>query len=429
MTSDSMTAQSILANARAVLATQGPSAAMPFFETAARAAPSSAAPLLGLGFCLMALSRPTDAVAVLERAAQLPGAPPLARRNLGIALIAQGRLDEAIATLRAVAEVDPEAEICQLHLGHALALAGHAREAARTSLLALACAQGKGLWRDEASTPAALRTLVVRAMDRVDRAQSDTLLPLLDRVARRHHPGALDRVEHWLAEFLARRKPASTDPEQHARFLYFPGISTHVFHPRASFPWIEALEAGFDAMREEAIERCLMAREHVSPFLSLGEGDRKQDYLGGADPAWDACFFYRDGQRVDASHLACPNTTSTLGSLPLVRIRDHAPEICFSILGPGTHILPHTGVTNTRLVVHLPLKVPRDCAIRVRGQVHAWREGEAVVFDDTYVHEAWNRSDAPRIVLLMDTWNPNLTLAEREGIAAIVEGIGDFNRG
>lgn len=402
---------------------------MPLFESAARAAPSSAEPLLGLGFCLMALGCPGEAVAVLERAATLPGAPPVARRNLGIALIAQGRLDEAIATLRAAAESDSDAEICQLHLGHALALAGQSQAAARTSLLALARAQAKGIWRDEASTPPALRPLVMRAMDRVDRAQSDALLPLLDGVARRHPPGALIRVERWLADFLARRKPASPDPEQHARFLYFPGISTDVFHPRGSFPWIEALEAGFDVMREEAIERCLMARDHVAPFLLLGERDRKEDYLCGAAATWDACFFYRDGQHIDASHRACPGTASTLGSLPLVRIRDHAPEICFSILGPDTHILPHTGVTNTRLVVHLPLVVPEHCAIRVKDQTHAWREGEVVVFDDTYVHEAWNRSDAPRIVLLMDTWNPNLTEAEREGISAIVEGIGDFNRG
>lgn len=424
-----MSTQQALEKARVVLAAQGPSIALPWFEAAARSVPTSAEPLLGLGFCLMALDRPSEAVTVLTRAAALPGAPVLASRNLGIALIANGRLDDAIETLRTTAENDPDAEVSLLHLGNALALAGRNLEAARANLLALARAQGKGLWRDEDSTPPALRPLVLRAMDLVDRTQSDALLPLLEGVARRHPPGALRRVEHWLAEFLARRKPASDDPQQHARVLYFPGISTAVFHPRESFPWIEALEARFEVIRKEAIERCLMARDHVAPFLSLGQDDRKEDYLGGTLATWDACFFYRDGQRIDDVHRHCPGTSSALSSLPLVTIRDHAPEICFSILGPDTHILPHTGVTNTRLVVHLPLRVPGDCALRVRGQRHAWREGETVVFDDTFVHEAWNRSNEPRIVLLMDTWNPNLTEAEREGISAIVEGIGDFNRG
>ena len=77
--------------------------------------------------------------------------------------------------------------------------------------------------------------------------------------------------------------------------------------------------------------------------------------------------------------------------LPLVRIREHAPEVMFSVLTPGTHILPHRGVTNTRVVCHLPLVVPEDCALVVGGEQHEWREGEAVAFDDTYEHEAWNR--------------------------------------
>ena len=73
---------------------------------------------------------------------------------------------------------------------------------------------------------------------------------------------------------------------------------------------------------------------------------------------------------------------------------------------PGTHLLPHRGVTNTRVVAHLPLIVPPDCALRVGGEEHAWQEGRVVVFDDTYEHEAWNRSDQVRVVLIFDLWNP-----------------------
>lgn len=77
---------------------------------------------------------------------------------------------------------------------------------------------------------------------------------------------------------------------------------------------------------------------------------------------------------------AAQATSAAIEALPLVRIRQHAPEICYSVLAPGTHILAHTGVTNIRVVVHLPLIVPADCAIDVGGQTHAWREGEVVVF-------------------------------------------------
>ncbi len=101
----------------------------------------------------------------------------------------------------------------------------------------------------------------------------------------------------------------------------------------------------------------------------------------------------------------------------------------FSVLTPGTHILPHRGVTNTRVVCHLPLVVPEDCALVVGGEKHAWREGEAVAFDDTYEHEAWNRGNKTRVVLIVDVWNPHLTAAERDAVTALVGAIGRFQQG
>ena len=100
----------------------------------------------------------------------------------------------------------------------------------------------------------------------------------------------------------------------------------------------------------------------------------------------------------------------------------------FSVLTPGTHILPHRGVTNTRVVCHLPLVVPEDCALVVGGETHVWREGEAVAFDDTYEHEAWNRGSRTRVVLIVDVWNPHLTAAERDALATLAGAMGEFNK-
>ena len=110
-----------------------------------------------------------------------------------------------------------------------------------------------------------------------------------------------------------------------------------------------------------------------------------------------------------------------------MRIREHAPEVCFSVLTPGTHILPHRGVTNTRLVTHLPLIVPENCAIVVGGEKREWREGECFTFDDTFEHEAWNRGASTRVVMLIDCWNPYLTEIERDAVTLLVGAIGDFN--
>ena len=99
---------------------------------------------------------------------------------------------------------------------------------------------------------------------------------------------------------------------------------------------------------------------------------------------------------------------------PDATIPGKAPSAFFSILRPGKHIPPHTGVTNTRAIVHLLLVVPGQCRFRVGGETREWVEGEAFAFDDTIEHEAINESDKDRIVLIFDTWNPHLSERERE---------------
>ena len=114
--------------------------------------------------------------------------------------------------------------------------------------------------------------------------------------------------------------------------------------------------------------------------------------------------------------------------MPLTRIAGHAPEVLFSVLAPQTHIKPHYGVTNTRVVTHLPLLIPQgDCKLVVGGVGHAWDPGRCVTFDDTFLHEAWNLTDHRRVVLILDTWNPDLAPEECIALKDLVERIGDFN--
>ncbi len=99
----------------------------------------------------------------------------------------------------------------------------------------------------------------------------------------------------------------------------------------------------------------------------------------------------------------------------------------FSALAPRTHIPPHTGESNARLVVHLPLIVPENCgSLRVGFEQRAWRVGEALIFDDSIEHEAWNNSDELRVVLLFDVWNPQLTQQDREIVNTLVSTEADF---
>jgi aspartate beta-hydroxylase len=86
----------------------------------------------------------------------------------------------------------------------------------------------------------------------------------------------------------------------------------------------------------------------------------------------------------------CPVTFSLLSSIPAAS--DIATrgigESTFSALHAGAHLLPHCGSTNARLTAHLPLEVPEGaCSIRVGEEVREYREGELIVFDDSFEHE------------------------------------------
>lgn len=75
----------------------------------------------------------------------------------------------------------------------------------------------------------------------------------------------------------------------------------------------------------------------------------------------------------------------------------------YSMMLPGAEITPHVGYTGEVLRMHLGLIVPEgDCAIEIGGQRCEWRRGEVLFFDDTVMHRAWNNTNKPRLVFLLD---------------------------
>lgn len=369
-----------------------------------------------------------EAVAPTPPAVAMPTPAHDARRR-GVVLMTERRLEDAEAAFREAIRLDPRMPAAHLQLGRLLESTGRGREAVGAYFRALTIAQSRGLWLDEASTPPGLRADVLHAMTVVREQRIPVLMGLIEPLEARFGRDAMARVRAGLAHYLGIASHPPTDSRQAPRFLHVPHVPSPPWFDRALFPWLGRLEAAFPAMREEAMA-VLAARDGVRPFLQAPDGASLDPYLGGGNHArWDAFFFYRDGRHhADAARQA-PRTSAALEALPLVRIREHAPEICFSILAPGTHIKPHHGVTNARVVVHLPLVVPEGCTLTVGGDERHWREGEAWAFDDTFLHEARNASSETRVILLMDAWNPHLTEAERVAITALVEGIGDFNRG
>ena len=200
----------------------------------------------------------------------------------------------------------------------------------------------------------------------------------------------------------------------HCEGLHYPFLPADEFFDREYFPWLGELEAATATIVSE-LETVLAAPElGLTPYISQPAGvpankwsrlDKSLD--------WGAFHLWKEGERFDGACARVPHTAALIESLPICRIDGRAPNIFFSVLKAGSHIPAHTGVTNVRSVVHLPLIVPSDCEFRVGGETRSWVQGQAFAFDDTIEHEAWNRSDRDRVVLIIDVWNPYLSDHER----------------
>jgi aspartyl/asparaginyl beta-hydroxylase (cupin superfamily) len=197
--------------------------------------------------------------------------------------------------------------------------------------------------------------------------------------------------------------------------LHYPFLPADEFFDRAHFPWMAEAEAAMPAIRAEFEGLLAGDPGSIRPYVRQEKGtphnrwsalDHRLD--------WGACFLWEYGVPNPPVLARCPETARMLERLPRNHIPGRAPTAFFSLLQPRTRIPPHTGVTNTRAIVHLPLIVPEGCGFRVGGATRAWQEGVAFGFDDTIEHEAWNDSDQLRVVLIFDVWNPHLSEAEQQ---------------
>jgi beta-hydroxylase len=161
-----------------------------------------------------------------------------------------------------------------------------------------------------------------------------------------------------------------------------------MFYNPAYFDFVKLLEANWLKIRAE-VER--LQGENFNPWY--------EKHLYNKD--WTAFGLYNGykqerGQRIEENCALCPETTRIIEAIPGLMTAG------FSCLAPGTYIRPHKGYEGNVLRCHLGLIVPEGCGITVQGKTKTWTEGKCIVFDDTFVHEAWNFGKSKRIVLLMD---------------------------
>lgn len=368
-------------------------------------------------------------VQLLEQAASAHPANASVHKNLGIAYRASGDPQRALAAFARATQLKPDMVAALFNQGALLTELGRREEALSCYMRAFEAAETIGLFLDMGKVPAGIRVLAEQAMGILRDARYQVFRAALAPVEREHGRASLQRVWHCLDSYLGLRPAIPLPAMQRPTFMTFPGLPDRAWYEHDEFAWMPELERHTDAIREE-LGAVLAKDEGFRPFVQMPRqhpGAAYWDKLNDS-PNWNAFFFYRDGERFADNHARCPRTSTALDAVPLNRVADHSPEALYSVLRPGAHIPPHTGVINVRLVVHLPLIVPRDCGIRVGSETRGWTEGRCIAFDDTYEHEAWNKSKETRVVMIFDTWNPALTLPEREGMRVAIEELGRFNR-
>lgn len=232
----------------------------------------------------------------------------------------------------------------------------------------------------------------------------------------------LRRFRDSIDIFLGRKRRYDSRPTVY----HYPHLAPIEFFDRARFPWLDAIEAATEAIREEFLD-VLRADEGFAPYITYPADVPLNQWAElNHSPRWSAFHLIKMGSRVEENAAKCPRTMQALAGAPQPVMPGRTPSAMFSLLKPRTRIPAHTGVTNARLVVHLPLVVPEGCGFRVGNDTRQWAPGKAWVFDDTIEHEAWNDGDKLRTVLIFDIWHPDLSPAERELVSATMEGLAAF---
>jgi len=391
--------------------------------------------------------RKADVVREAEAALRLRPDHPAAHNMLGMEAL--GRNDTAVARrhFEAATKADPRATSLWLNLAKAHRMDGDdaaersalesALETDQRNLMALIRIAELHERRGEFGE-AATRWAGVNALS----AEHPNPVPELRAIFQHAHAFLTERTQQ-LADALSadlekdleqasprdrRRITAAMDRMLGRRQIYtnfcygmhYPFLPADEYFDREHFPWLDELEAQTDVIRAEVIDLLASADPGLAPYVTMPPGTPRNKWTElNHSAAWSALHLWKDGERVEDACARAPKTAKIIDSLPLSGIPGRTPTVFFSILQAGKHIPPHTGVSNTRAIIHLPLIVPPGCAFRVGGETREWREGEAFAFDDTIEHEAWNKSDKDRAILILDCWNPHLSEHERQMICRL----------
>jgi Aspartyl/Asparaginyl beta-hydroxylase len=283
-------------------------------------------------------------------------------------------------------------------------------------------AYGRALAQAPEQIPPQMQPVVATARERLQTWQNQQSQALSNAAL------AVTPMTDKLERFISAALRITPMEREGPSYYCFPGLGDTGFFDRNLFPWFAELEAATDIFEIEFNAVINGEASELVPYIQYPEGVPLDQWeVLNYNRNWTAIHLLQNGRRIESNARHCPQVMALVDRLPQPNVAGAGPNAMFSLLAPGAHIPPHTGVANTRLVCHLPLVVPAGCWFRVADDTREWKRGEAWVFDDTIEHEAMNPSNQLRVVFICDIWHPELSEAERAGISAVIGAGGQLH--
>jgi beta-hydroxylase len=178
-------------------------------------------------------------------------------------------------------------------------------------------------------------------------------------------------------------------------YLFSRAPATAYIDP-SEFPELAPLQQHWEAIRDEAMKLDDEGRiRAASTYNDIG-------FNSFFRTGWKRFYLKWYGEDLASAKALCPQTVELLAGIPSVK------AAMFASLPPGARLVRHRDPYAGSLRYHLGLATPNapGCYIEVDGQRYHWRDGEAVMFDETFIHHAENTTDQRRVILFCDIERP-----------------------
>jgi beta-hydroxylase len=176
----------------------------------------------------------------------------------------------------------------------------------------------------------------------------------------------------------------------------FSAVPNRPFVDVDRFPEMRVLTDNWKTIRDEALR--LFDEGHIRAAAGYTDLGFNSFFRRG----WKRFYVKWYDEPLPSARALCPKTVALVESIPTVN------GAMFALLPPGGKLNKHRDPFAGSLRYHLGLVTPNadTCRIWVDGEPYHWRDGEAVMFDETFIHWAENKSDVTRLILFCDVERP-----------------------